>query len=163
MRKHLLFKQSVSLQLATQTQCSQAARSLLKWAPAVKPLRPLSQHCVWVRDCLCTVAQRSPHVSKARLNMKYCMLKCHHGKQGRHKRSKAGCIAMLYFLTVLLLNRRHTVLSPSALEGRLCPIACAFKCKAHWRHYVTFFLSLIFMLPLHPPLHSRHILTTFFV
>lgn len=108
-----------------------------KCAPAVKPLQPLRQHCVPVHDCLCTLAQSSPHVSKARLNMKYCMFKCHHGKQWKHKskcnQSWMYCSSVC-FDCMLLLNHRHTASSPTAVERKVCEIAYSFKCKAHWHH-----------------------------
>lgn len=72
-----------------------------KSAPAVKPLQPLTQHCV---------STELPTYSIARLNVNYCMFKCHHGKQGKYKRwcdkaeNRSGCIAIPYFLTVLRLN-----------------------------------------------------------
>lgn len=65
------------------------------------------------------------------------MVKCHHGKQRKQQqRAKVGCIAILYFLTVLLLNHCHAVSSPT--EREVCQIVYLFKCKAHWRHYDTF-------------------------
>lgn len=113
-------------------------------APAVNPLQPLRQHCVSAHDCLCTMAQSSPHVSKARLNMKYCMFKCHHGKQGKHnsKCKKTESLKWMYgytvLLTVLLLNHRHTESSPGVVKRKVCQIAYSLKYKAHWRHCDTF-------------------------
>lgn len=48
----------------------------------------------------------------------------------KKQRAKVGCIAILYFLTVLLLNHCHTVSSPTAVERKVCQIAYSFKCKA---------------------------------